>query len=85
MDSPHSLCKHALHAGLPPRNMSRASTGDTSRQNGHNAMTASHSSLHPHRLQLFSKHAQHIDWVQQARWVREWPHLSAAQNELAQM
>lgn len=55
---------HSAHGGLVPRKTSNASTGETSLQNGHKLMTASHSSLHPHRLQLFSRHPQQMAWVQ---------------------
>ena len=76
---------HTLHTARVPRNTSRAASDTISRQKGHSATTASHSSVHVQPRASLTMHPQHKGWEQQRACMRLRGHFSAGQNACAQM
>lgn len=79
------MASHTLHTARVPKNTSSVPSAAISRQNGQNAMTASHSSAHLHRLATRIAQPQQMGCEQHLRCVTLRRHSSVAQNAWAQM
>jgi hypothetical protein len=65
--------------------MSNAEIGVISLQKGQMTITASHSSEHVHRFDIFAMHPQHTDWPQHERFVALCAHEFDTQYSCAQI